>query len=135
MTRVSPTATVGYGCYGQVWMRPAREKLATHIDAGFVAALMGEHLGRQLKELATRHKCVADVSGRGTMWFVHLAKNRQTGELFVPQDRYAIRAGRLSDWPAQIVIRECFARGVSVSAFCAEHLAHYSAADVGAGGV
>ena len=43
---------------------------------------LGEHLGRRLRELMTRHPSIGDVRGIGLFWAVELVKSRQKKEPF-----------------------------------------------------
>lgn len=82
------------------------------------AAETGKYLGAQLHQLASAHKSVGQVAGAGMFWCVDLVKNRETREPFVKEDRNSMRAGDLSGWPTNIVLRKCMEKGVLLSGFC-----------------
>lgn len=83
------------------------------------AAAVGSYLEQRLHDLAAAHPSVGGVSGRGLAWSVELVKNAETGERWIPGDRWH-NPGFDRDpdvWPGQFVASECMAHGVWVLNF------------------
>ena len=51
------------------------------------SAMMGEHLGVQLRELQSRHKVVADTRGIGLMHLIEMKRDPEAGEDFKEEDK------------------------------------------------
>lgn len=89
------------------------------LEEGIVerAAETGEYLAGLLAELEARHPSVGLVSGAGMFRTVELVKNKETRELFVPEDRNSMGEGDVASWPVNVVARHGLERGVYMSGF------------------
>lgn len=76
------------------------------------AADVGGYFGEKLRALQRKHKCVGLVSGSGCLWFLELVKNRDTGELFIEEDRSSDIVDYLSRWPSSVLAAKMAEKGV-----------------------
>lgn len=81
------------------------------------AAKMGEYLGKRLKELEEKHKCVGHVDGLGLWWGIEIVKNKKTKEPFIKEDKYTRGAGDMPLFPMNLVFAKCIEKGVLCSGF------------------
>lgn len=78
---------------------------------------LGDYLGQRLHEMADRHRCVGQVSGRGLMWAMEFVKDKKTREPLISLDRNSIFAADGKVPASAVVAKVCFEEGVAVGAF------------------
>ncbi len=87
-------------------------------DAPKVSAKAGEYLKPRFEELQKKHKTVGSVTGAGLVWAIELVKDKQTGELFWPEDRYASYGGDVyHSYPSKIIGAKAAEKNVLLGAF------------------
>ena len=79
-----------------------------------VVSQKGAYLGKKLEELEGEHKCVGLAQNVGLLGSLEIVKNKETGEPFVKDDRFATFAGDISNYPESIIMEKCVAQGLMV---------------------
>jgi taurine--2-oxoglutarate transaminase len=84
------------------------EKVVEHV------AEVGTAFGEELAALVERHPSALGLSGRGLAWSIELCKNPDTGEKWVPADRWLTPSvdGEPEFMPGRLIASECEKHGV-----------------------
>jgi len=87
-------------------------------DAPKVSAKASEYLKVKFDKLEKEHKTVGSVTGAGVLWAIELVKNKKTGEVFWPEDRYASYGGDVyHSYPSKIIGAKAAEKNVLLGAF------------------